>query len=144
MNRQKSFVVYNKKKLFIFNFTSPFTTAFSFRPETFIKTFSLILNSFGVKTAVTETIKEFLVNDIPGEVVDDSIERLLRLNLIKMDVAGSITKDMIRNFRAKVCSFAESDTTDQVYQMNIQFFPLTKKVDRFKIESGKYTGQISI
>ena len=93
---------------------------------------------------MTETIKEFLVNDIPGEVVDDSIERLLRLNLIKMDVAGSITKDMIRNFRAKVCSFAESDTTDQVYQMNIQFFPLTKKVDRFKIESGKYTGQISI
>lgn len=125
------------------------------------------------------------MNDVPGEILDESIERLLKLNLINIDANGAITKDydnvtskndvykksphayyeqvselakqaigslveerefqcfslaikhdkipafkeMIRNFRAKMCTFAESDITDQVYQMNIQFFPLTRKVE---------------
>lgn len=139
------------------------------------------------------TIKEFLLSDVPEEVVDDSIERLLRLNLIKIGDNGAISKDfdnitskndvykksphlyyeqvsnlakkaievslderefqcfslaikydklpafkeMIRNFRAKICAFAESDNTDQAYQMNIQFFPLTKKVEGVSVQTGK-------
>ncbi len=38
-----------------------------------------------------------------------------------------VFKEMIRNFRGKVCDFAEKETSDQVYQFNIQFFPLTKR-----------------
>lgn len=145
-----------------------------------------------------DSIKEFLVNDIPGEILDESIERLLKLNLINIDANGSITKDydnvtskndvykksphtyfeqvselakqaietpveerefqcfslaikhdkipafkeMIRNFRAKMCTFAESDVTDQVYQMNIQFFPLTKKLEEKKTQAS--TQQMSL
>lgn len=37
-------------------------------------------------------------------------------------------KQMIRNFRSKMGSLA-SDEADQVYQVNLQFFPLTRKME---------------
>jgi uncharacterized protein (TIGR02147 family) len=36
-----------------------------------------------------------------------------------------VYKNLVRDFRAKVCALAESETSDEVYQFNIQVFPLT-------------------
>lgn len=130
-----------------------------------------------------ENIRDFLCDEVSQEIIDDSIERLLKLKLITQDEKGCFKKnydnttskndaykksphqyfeqvaelakkgahspaeerefqcfslaikheqipmfkEMIRNFRGKVCDFAEKENSDQVYQFNIQFFPLTKR-----------------
>lgn len=44
-------------------------------------------------------------------------------------------KEAIRNFRSKLGTLADSENSDQVYQVNIQFFPLSKKVNPIVLES---------
>ena len=131
-----------------------------------------------------ETIQEYLLEPVSQEIIDQSIDRLVRLDLIKSDENGNLTrtqdhttskndafqksphnyfeqvselakkgsqvladerefqcfslaitheqipafKEVIRNFRAKVAALADTENADQVYQFNIQFFPLTSQV----------------
>lgn len=128
-----------------------------------------------------ESISNFLCDEVSPEIVDEAVERLLRLELVHYDESGSLKKNyanttttndayrksphqyfeqvselakrgvetpaeereyqcfslaikreniplyknLIRDFRAKVCALAESDSADEVYQFNMQFFPLT-------------------
>lgn len=132
-----------------------------------------------------ETISEIVKEDVTLELVEEAVERLLRLGLIKYNAQGSLEKvythtttqndvskqvvhnyyqqinelsrkaiplpveerefqcfsmaikseeiphfkEAIRQFRYKVSSMTAEGTGDQVYQFNIQFFPLTGKIN---------------
>lgn len=128
-----------------------------------------------------DTIRENLEEDVPQEVINNAVDRLIYLGLVNYDASGSLKrsqnhtttkndiftksaqpyfmqvselakkasslspeirefqcfslainndqipafKDAIRNFRGKVANLANVEDSNQVYQMNIQFFPLS-------------------
>lgn len=131
-----------------------------------------------------DTIREYLREPVSQDIINESVDRLLALNLVSYDENGSLKrhqdhttskndafqksphnyfeqvselaikgsqvpaderefqcfslainhdqmalfKETIRNFRAKVAALADTNNSDQVYQFNIQFFPLTNQV----------------
>lgn len=131
-----------------------------------------------------ETIAEIVKEEVSLELVEEAVERLLRLGLIKYNAQGSLEKiythtttkndvskqevhkyyeqinelsrkaiplpveerefqcfsmaiksedipefkEAIRQFRYKVSSITPEGAGDQVYQFNIQFFPLTERM----------------
>lgn len=138
-----------------------------------------------------ESVRNFLCDEVSPEIVDEAVERLLKLSLVSYDDNGSLKKNydntttkndvykkspfkyyeqvselakrgievapeereyqcfslainvekipayksLIRDFRAKVCALAESDTSNEVYQFNMQFFPLTAVKGYSQIDS---------
>jgi uncharacterized protein (TIGR02147 family) len=143
------------------------------------------------------TIHEYLLESVSQDVINDSLERLLSLNLISYDENGYLKrsqdhttskndvfkksphdyfeqvselakngakisadqrefqcfslainheqmpafKEVIRNFRAKVAALADTENSDQVYQFNIQFFPLTKQAPTLRSHQQEVTSE---
>lgn len=69
------------------------------------------------------------ISELSKRSFDIAIERralnssTLSVDSSKMDQA----KELIRNFQIEFSNLMEEETGDEVYQLNIQFFPLTKK-----------------
>lgn len=136
-----------------------------------------------------EMIQEMLIDSVSSELIDEAIERLFKLGLLKFEEGrfnsnfdNTISKndaykksphlyfeqvaelakrgsrhdaserefqclsvpinhkllpefkEMIRNFRVRVCNLAQTADPDQVFQLNVQFFPLSKRIDSSFVE----------
>lgn len=147
-----------------------------------------------------ESLTELVGADVSPEIIQEAVDRLLRLNLIHTDSSGSLRKsfdhtttkndvskaevhkyyfqvndlarkamdfpvdqrefqcfsmaikhdeiqlfkEAIRQFRFKVASITPEGTGDQVYQFNVQFFPLTSKIENTNVRSNVVTEELSV